>query len=45
LGIYGIFEDIWMNEKVIITVRAGSRVPLVFVGIFWEFFHAGKIVF
>jgi hypothetical protein len=38
LGIYGIFGDIWMNGKVVVTVSVGSRVPPVFVGIFWEFF-------
>jgi hypothetical protein len=26
-------------EKVVVTVWVGSRVPLVFVGIFWEFLY------
>jgi hypothetical protein len=38
LGIYGIFGDIWMSGKVMVTVWVGSMVPLVFVGIFWDFF-------
>jgi hypothetical protein len=32
-------------EKVVVTVWVGSRVPLVFVGIFWEFFYVRKVVF
>ena len=34
-----------MNGKVMVKVWVGSRVPLVFLGIFWEFFYVRKVVF
>jgi hypothetical protein len=32
-------------EKVVVTVWVDSRVPLAFIGIFWEFFYVRKVVF